>query len=175
MKKEDILSITDWIKISIKFSGTCSVCKKRIDSGNYGYWSKSSKSVLHDSCYISLFSSSFEINNSNDVIKEGNYDGLSQGINNNERNTKNLNKPNSIVSVSDYKDGKSLINKQMKKKKCFICNEYVNFDNKLVAYLLKLNEINDSKSDIVYCYDCLENFDDNVFEKYKDKFMQGIR
>src|SRR5919202_3648836 len=121
MKKEDILSIKDWIKISIKFSGTCSVCKKRIDSGNYGYWSKSSKSVLHDSCYISLFSSSFEINNSNDVIKEGNYDGLSLGINNNERNTKNLNKPNSIVSVSDYKDGKSLINKQMKKKKCFIC------------------------------------------------------
>jgi hypothetical protein len=62
----------------------------------------------------------------------------------------------------------------MKKKKCFICNDNVNFDNKLIATLLKLNEINDSKSDIFYCYDCLENFNDSVFKKYKDKFMDEI-
>ena len=52
---KDALSINDWIKISIKFSGLCLSCKKKIDSGEYGYWSRLSKSVLHQSCYDSLF------------------------------------------------------------------------------------------------------------------------
>jgi hypothetical protein len=62
----------------------------------------------------------------------------------------------------------------MKKKKCFICNGYIDSDNNLVAYLLKLNEINNSKSDIIYCYNCLDNFRDEVFKKYQDKFMNDI-
>ena len=52
---KDVLSTNDWIKISIKFSGLCLNCKKKLDSGEYGYWSKLSKSVLHQSCYDSLF------------------------------------------------------------------------------------------------------------------------
>src|SRR6476620_8242990 len=129
MKKEDILSIKDWLKISIKFSGACSNCMKRIDSGIYGYWSKSSRSVLHESCYISLFLSSSDIPNSNITDGCGNYDNLPHAIINNE------------------KDSKCLINRQMKNKKCFICNGYIDSENNLVAYLLKLNEINNSKSD----------------------------
>src|SRR5215210_5841840 len=55
MDKEGILSATgDWIKISIKFSGVCLHCKKRLNSGEYGYWSKGSKSILHETCYDSL-------------------------------------------------------------------------------------------------------------------------
>ena len=93
---------------------------------------------------------------------------------NNERNNKRLNSYGSNIFYANDKDSKGLINRQMKKKKCFICNGYIDSDNNLVAYLLKLNEINNSKSDIIYCYNCLENFRDEVFKKYQDKFMNDI-
>ena len=171
MKKEDILSIKDWIKISIKFSGTCSDCNKRIDSGVFGYWSKSSRSILHESCYISLFLSSSDILNSNNIDGGGNHVHLPLSMNNNERNNKRLNIYESTIFNTNDKDSKGLINRQMKKKKCFICNAYVDFDNNLITYLLKLNEMDNIKSDNIYCYDCLENFSDEVFKKYQDKFM----
>jgi len=174
MKKEDILSIKDWLKISIKFSGACSNCMKRIDSGIYGYWSKSSRSVLHDSCYVSLFLSSSDIPNSNITDGCGNYDNLPHAIINNERNNKRLNSYGSNIFCTNDKDSKGLINRQLKKKKCFICNSYIDSDNNLVAYLLKLNEINNNKSDIIYCYNCLENFRDEVLKKYQNKFMNDI-
>jgi hypothetical protein len=173
MKNQDILSIKDWIKISIKFSGTCSSCNKRIESGIYGYWSKSTRSVLHESCYVSLFLSSSEILNSNNIDRGDNYDNLPVTINN-ERNNKLLNSYDSAIFNTNDKDSKGLINRQMKKKKCFICNDYVDFDNDLVVYLLKLNEMSNSKSDITYCYGCLENFSDEVFKKYQYKFMNEI-
>ena len=69
MNKDDILSIDDWIKISIKFSGVCLNCKKRLNSGDYGYWSRVSKSILHELCYNSLFfPSSSAIKESSGVV-----------------------------------------------------------------------------------------------------------
>jgi hypothetical protein len=173
MKKEDILSIKDWIKIFIKFSGTCSNCKKRIDNGIYGYWSKSSKSILHESCFVSLFLSSSGVHNSNNVDGSSNYDDLSSSIDNNnkERLGKHLNSYGPNILYTNDKHNNGIINRQIKNKKCFICGGYIDFDNNLIAYLLKLNEINNSKSDILYCYDCLENFRNGVFKKYQGKFM----
>jgi len=172
MKKENILSIQDWIKISIKFSGTCSSCEKRIDSGNYGYWSKSSKSVLHESCYISLFLSSSDMNSSNyDDGGVGDYNYLSSAINSDEKKINRMNSYDSTIFNTNGKNSKGLINKQMKKTKCFICDGYVDFDNNLIAYLLKLSKINNNKADIIYCYNCLENFSNEVLKKYQNKFM----
>ncbi|MGN6821245.1 MAG: hypothetical protein ACTHJ7_00440 [Candidatus Nitrosocosmicus sp.] len=69
MNKEDILSISDWIKISVRFNGLCSSCKKKIDSGSYAYWSRLSKSILHDSCYESLFFITLKFEKKNSINK----------------------------------------------------------------------------------------------------------
>src|SRR5215203_1449758 len=138
---KDALSINDWIKISIKFSGLCLNCNKKIDSGEYGYWSRLSKSVLHQSCYDSLFlpqrlpSSSFSSSSLSSTPKEV------------------------------YSD--SIVKKRDKKTKCFICSGQVDFNNELMKSLSGLCEKYHSNSDIIYCNNCLDGFNNDVYENYK--------
>ena len=50
----------------------------------------------------------------------------------------------------------------------------MDFNNDFIISLLKLGEKYDSNLDILYCYDCLENFSNDVYENYKKKFMSQI-
>lgn len=180
MNKEGILSATgDWIKISIKFSGVCLHCKKRLNSGEYGYWSKGSKSILHETCYDSLFfpfSVKKESSSDNaDLVtldksgnktvgpknKDGDIDSSSIGNSNN----------------NDYGSSSSSSvhgRKRAKNTKCFICSNYVDFDNDLIISLLKLAEGYNCNSDVLYCQDCLGNPSNGVYENYKKKFMNAL-
>ena len=151
---KDALSINDWIKISIKFSGLCLSCKKKIDSGEYGYWSRLSKSVLHQSCYDSLFipqrlpsSQSFPSTST----------------------SPSLFSPSSPTPKEVHSD--SIAKKRDKKTKCFICSRYVDFNNELMESLSGLCEKYDSNSDIIYCNHCLDGFNNDVYAEYKRRFM----
>ena len=187
MGKEGILSASgDWIKISIKFSGVCLQCKKRLNSGEYGYWSKASKSILHETCYDSMllpFSVKKESssNNADSVTldkaanktvspknKDGDIDSSSNGNSNNSNNSNNNDYGSSSSSSSVH--GR----KRAKNTKCFICSSYVDFDNDLIISLLKLAEGYNCNSDVLYCHDCLENPSNGVYENYKKKFMNGL-
>ncbi len=139
---KDVLSINDWIKISIKFSGLCLNCKKKIDSGEYGYWSRLSKSVLHQSCYDSLF--------------------LPQRL---------QSSPSSPSSTPKEMSLDNVVKKRDRKIKCFICSRYVDFNNELMKSLSGLCEKYNSNSDIIYCNYCLEGFNNDVYESYKGRFM----
>ena len=179
MDKEGILSATDdWIKISIKFSGICLHCKKRLNSGEYGYWSKGSKSILHETCYDSMLlplsvKKESSPNNADSVTlgkagnktvgpknKDGGIDSSSNGNSNN----------------NDYGSSSSSVpsRKRAKNTKCFICSNNVDFDNDLIISLLKLAQGYNCNSDVLYCHDCLENPSNGVFENYKKKFMNAL-
>lgn len=145
---KDILLIQDWIKISIKFSGPCSICGQKVLSGKYGYWSKASKSIIHNDCYNLAF-----------LTSETNK----QSIDNIHTSRKNQ----EIVTLETY------IQEQMNKKKCFICNKVVNLHDNLVVMLLQL-EKNFSKLDTIYCSSCLYNFDSNNFSNYKSVFSSKL-
>lgn len=168
MNKEDILSINDWIKISIKFSGICMNCKKRLSSGEYGYWSRTSKSILHESCYNSLFLSSFDIRELNDGGSS--REGVG-GKNNSKAVIMGGNVQTAVTNVVSNINSNSIIKKREKKIKCFICDKYIDFNNDLIISLLNLSEKYDGNSGFFYCYDCLENFNDAIRDKYKKKFM----
>ncbi|MBA3749866.1 MAG: hypothetical protein H0X03_03050 [Nitrosopumilus sp.] len=161
MSKEDILSNKDWIKISIKFSGVCLSCKKKLNSGEYGYWSRIAKSILHESCYNSVF---FPLSSD---IKELSLNGTSESDKN--RNT-TLSLDNGNMTYNSINNSNSQKKKE-KKIKCFICNNYIDFNNVLMLSLLKLCEQYSSNFEILYCYNCLENFGKDVYENYKKKFM----
>ena len=145
---KDALSINDWIKISIKFSGLCLNCKKKIDSGEYGYWSRLSKSVLHQSCYNSLF-----------LPQRLPFFSSSSSISSSSSST-----PKEVYSDS-------IVKKRDKKTKCFICSGQVDFNNELIKSLSGLCEKYDSNSDIIYCNHCLDGFNNDVYENYKRRFM----
>ncbi len=164
MNKEDILSINDWIKISIKFSGVCLNCKKRISSGDYGYWSRNSKSVLHELCYNSLFFSSSAIKETSSIVD---IDSISD-----KNNTKTVRLDIDIASSAiDVSNSSNIFKKKEKKTKCFICSKYINFSSDFIISLLKMGEKYNRNLDILYCYDCLENFSKDVYQNYKKKFM----
>jgi hypothetical protein len=166
MNKEDVLSIRDWIKISIKFSGTCMNCKKRLNSGDYGYWSRTSKSILHESCYNSLFLPSSD-------IKELNDGGSSDRIyvDGKNRSNKSVNLYDNAETADTDVVSNSVIKKREKKIKCYICNTYIDFNNNLIVSLSKLSEKYNNNSSVFYCYDCLENFSSAIMENYKKKFL----
>jgi hypothetical protein len=189
---KDALSANDWIKISIKFSGLCSSCKKKLNSGEYGYWSKLSKSVLHQSCYDSLFlpqrlpSPSPSTSPSQSLLDPK---GISSGSAaaaadaarvSGEKNGKPAAAAAAATSSSTgvdnnaHENGNSIFKKRDKKIKCFICSRYVDFNNELMKSLSRLCEKYNSNSDIVYCSYCLENFDNSVYESYKRRFMGQI-
>jgi hypothetical protein len=163
MNKEVILSISDWIKISVRFKGLCSSCKKRIDSGSYAYWSRLSKSILHDSCYESLFLLPLDMQKLNSINNEDGHRSI-------KKNKEVETSKNFALTISDKvtkKDGKF---KEERKVKCFICDRNIDFDNDLIKILLNLYS-NDLTANVMYCQYCLESFDKDVYEKYKKKFM----
>jgi hypothetical protein len=166
---EYYLSANDWIKISIKFSGICVNCKKRINSGDYGYWSRISKSILHESCYDSLFLSFSDVDklNNDDSTK-----GDVEGKDNNKSVILDGNRKSAGTSVVKNGDIDSIAKKREKKIKCFICDNYINFNNRFITSLLNISEKYASNSNIYYCYDCLENFSNVVMGDYRKKFMQ---
>ena len=42
--------MNDWIRLLVKYKGTCSACGKEISAGQYALWSKSSKAIKHSEC-----------------------------------------------------------------------------------------------------------------------------
>ena len=203
MDKEGALSATgDWIKISIKFSGVCLHCKKRLNSGEYGYWSKGSKSILHETCYDSMllpFSPKQKSSSNNAELvtldKAGNKtvgpkkkDGDSGNNANRVKRDGDINSSssssigNSGINNSNYGNnndyggstGSILGRKRAKNTKCFICSNNVDFDNDLIISLLKLAEGYNCNSDVLYCPDCLENPSNGVYENYKRKFIDAL-
>ncbi len=193
MGKEGILSATgDWMKISIKFSGVCLHCKKRLNSGEYGYWSKGSKSILHETCYDSLlfpFSVKKESSSNNaglvtldkagnKTVSPKNKDGDTGNNPNRVNRAGDINSSSSNGNSNDNDYGSSsssiLSRKLVKNTKCFICSNNVNFDNDLIISLLKLAEGYNCNSDVLYCHACLENPSSGVYENYKKKFMNAL-
>ncbi len=184
MNKEDILSATGgWIKISIKFSGVCVYCKQRLSSGEYGYWSKGSKSILHESCYDSLLSPSSangesSSDNSGSMTLDGAINkniGLQKKDGNTENNTDHVDLGSRIGDRSSSGINSNILGgKREKKVKCFICNSCVDFNNELVISLLKLSEGYNSNSDILYCFDCLENISNDSYENYERRFVNAF-
>ena len=180
MDKEGILSATgDWIKISIKFSGVCLHCKKRLNSGEYGYWSKGSKSILHETCYDSMllpFSAKKGSSSTNaDLValdKAGNKTVSPKDQDGDIDRSSNGNSNNS--NSNDYGSSSVPGRKRAKNTKCFICSNNVDFDNDLIISLLKLAEGYNCNPDVLYCPDCLENPSNGVFENYKKKFINAI-
>jgi hypothetical protein len=45
--------MNDWIRLLVKYKGTCSACGKEISAGQYALWSKSSKAIKHSECKAS--------------------------------------------------------------------------------------------------------------------------
>jgi hypothetical protein len=149
-------------------------CKRRLNSGEYGYWSKGSKSILHETCYDSLFfpysvkkessSNTTEAvtldKTGNKTVSPKNKDGA---IGSSNGNSNNNNYGNSVLG-----------RKRAKNTKCFTCSNNVDFDNELIISLLKLAEGYNCNSDVLYCHDCLENPSNGVYENYKKKFMNAL-
>jgi hypothetical protein len=174
MNNEDILSINDWIKISIRFSGICLNCKQRLNSGEYGYWSRISKSILHESCYNSLFLQSSIVKDSSDDIGTGVSNKNNIKTVNLGGNTLSNYNPSDTLINNNNEDGINIVKRREKKTKCFICDKYIDFNNDFIRYLFKLSEKYKSNLDVLYCFDCLENFTFDVYKNYKKKFMSKI-
>lgn len=173
MDKEDVLSVNDWIKISIKFSGSCSICKKKIDRGSYGYWSRVSKSILHESCYDSVYMSSSNIKQLNNDVDNDNSRDIKKARKIEITNDNVLNVP-TFVNRNDN-NNIDIIDRKERKAKCFICDRKIDFNNDLIEILSDLaGSSNKGKLDIVYCHECLETFDNTVDEKYKERFMSRL-
>jgi hypothetical protein len=174
MNNEDILSISDWIKISIRFSGICLNCKHRLNSGEYGYWSRISKSILHELCYNSLFLQSYIVKDSSDDVGTGvsNKNNI-KTVNLSGNALSNYNSTDTPIN-NNNEDGINIIKGRAKKTKCFICDKYIDFNNVFIKYLLKLSEKYKSNLDVLYCFDCLENFTFDVYKNYKKKFLSKL-
>jgi hypothetical protein len=174
MNNEDILLINDWIKISIRFSGICLNCKQRLNSGEYGYWSRISKSILHESCYNSLFLQSSIVKDSNDDIGTGVSNKNNIKTVNLGGNTLSNYNPSDTLINNNNEDGINIVKRREKKTKCFICDKYIDFNNVFIRYLLKLSEKYKSNLDVLFCFDCLENFNFDVYKHYREKFLSKL-
>ncbi len=93
-------------------------------------------------------------------------DGNAENNDDNTNGNSEINNSSSSSSISNRKGDK--------KTKCFICNNYIDFNNELIMSLLRLSEGYNSNSDIIYCYDCLENLGNDVYDNYKKKFMNAF-
>ncbi len=153
MDEKDILSIDDWIKISIRFSGSCLICKKKLLSGEYGYWSKKFKSILHEACYDKMF----KTKTSNEMM------ALSKG-------NQSINSQINLIEngLIDF------VNKNNNKIKCFICKNKIDFNDQLIISLLKMCNKNYDNLDTLYCSNCLRNFDIDTANKYEKHFLDQI-
>lgn len=148
MDKDPLLA-RDWIKMSMKFPGFCLVCKQKINSAEVGYWSRESKSILHQDCY--------------------NLSGLHTKKIKNSFNSKTvLSQKNGDILLAEF------ITQRENKEKCFICSNRVNFHDNLIMTLLKL-EKNISTLDTIFCSTCLTCFDPLIFEEYKRAFSNKLK
>ena len=158
----------DWIKISIKYSGPCVKCKKKLESGCYGYWSRTSKSILHEKCFEDLnFISSDEIkmtasDNNTESKDVQNYKSMAT------RSLLVKNIPQRIGLMSKS------IKKNELKNKCYICNNVIDLKDELIISLLTMAEKFFYKIDVFYCVDCLENINKSAIEEYSQKFVSQI-
>lgn len=140
----------DWIRIRVKFPGRCIKCNKKLEPGNFCYWSKASKAILHEDCY--------QLGTS-DRPQIASYDGA-----------KNL---SLVISKKTLPTLNSKTTKDLGRK-CIICSDIIDIDNELIS---KLSIIRDNGGDVdySYCAKCLVNFDDEKYELYKKQFMRKIR
>ena len=163
------MAANDWIKISIKYSGVCLKCKKKLESGHYGYWSRSSKSILHENCFNELNVDSSKIDK---------LTGVDDGIE--SLGVVEDSKPKMVsgLPLESVHQSVSHVNKILKKNeskiKCYICSNVVDLKDELVNSLLIIAEKFSSKVEVFYCHDCLENFNDVVIGQYQKKFMNQI-
>ncbi len=101
--------------------------------------------------------------------------GLQKKDGNTENNTDHVDLGSRIGDRSSSGINSNILGgKREKKVKCFICNRYVDFNNELVISLLKLSEGYNSNSDILYCFDCLENISNDSYENYERRFVNAF-
>jgi hypothetical protein len=181
----EILSIDDWIKISIKFSGVCLHCKKKISSGEYGYWSKTSKSVLHDQCYNSLFSGNPKEATSEAVAVGNTSSSLSPNTQEMNERGSGSGKSKAFRSFSTTTAHKEQLPKRetnaygaanQKKIRCFTCGDYVDLDDDgtLPNLLLKMSNRPLDASDTFFCSSCLNDANEELFERYTENFNRML-
>ena len=145
---DNIFSSGDWLKIKMKFSGVCLNCKQKINAGDFGYWSRNAKSIVHANCYLE----SKKIDQMANPIGNRRDIGLDTVDKNDDTGTLRLHK-NEI---------------------CFICNKSVNLNDPLIVELIKAEERSYQLKSL-YCAHCLKEFDTRVFEEYKTSFKRKIK
>jgi len=163
------MSDNDWIKISIRYSGPCVKCKKKLESGSYGYWSRSSKSILHEKCFEDM--DSFSSNKIKMTDSDTDIEFIKNVQNNKCMTTKDLLLKNSQQSIGLMSKS---IKKNERKNKCYICNNVIDLKDELISSLLTIADKFLYKVDVFYCHNCLENFNKSDMEKYSQKFMNQV-
>jgi hypothetical protein len=149
MRDDDLLSLGDWIKIKIKFSGVCLNCKERISIGELGYWSRKAKAIVHDKCYLQLIT----------PIQQK----IGEGYRENTR--KRLSKKNNLDST---------IFELLDNAQCYICNNPVDVNDPLIIELFKINH-EEIDLGALYCSICMKGFDAVIFNDYKTSFQRKIK
>ena len=149
MRNDDLLLLGDWIKIKIKFSGICLHCKKKISIGEFGYWSRKAKAIVHDECYLEL----------NTPIQQKIGEGY---IKNNRKQVSEKNNPDGMIL--DMPDN----------AQCYICNSSVDLKDPLIIELSKIND-KEANVDVFYCATCLKGFDTVIFNDYITSFQRKIK
>jgi hypothetical protein len=145
---DNIFSSGDWLKIKIKFSGVCLNCKQKINAGDFGYWSRNIKSIVHASCYL----------------ESNKIDQVANPV---------ANRHEIGLSIGDKNDDTTTL-RQLKNEACFICNKSVNFNDPLIIELIKVKDKSDQLKSW-YCVDCLKGFNTIVYEAYKTSFNRKIK
>ena len=139
----------DWIKMTIKYPGFCSICKQRISRAEVGYWSRTAKSILHIDCYDLS------------VLNEKKNQSLSH-------NKTDQGKKKGDNLLADF------ITQRQNKERCFICGNQIDFHESLILTLLKL-ERNISSLETFFCSTCLSRSDLEIFEEYKQAFSKNLK
>ncbi|VFJ15066.1 conserved protein of unknown function [Candidatus Nitrosocosmicus franklandus] len=145
----DLFSSGDWIKIKVKFSGLCQNCKKRLSIGDLGYWSKASRAIVHEDCYL----------------QSKTPDGPeTQG------GTRIKNKTQ--TSQEDRSDRTYL--ELFKDARCYICNKPVDANDPLIMELFNIGGKKDHGG-VFYCGNCLKGFNKDILNDYRTSFQRKIK
>lgn len=139
----------DWMRIRVKFPGKCMKCIKKLEPGDFCYWSRSAKSILHEDCY--------------------------QVANHNEVKVTYLDKVSSPYrdKKTTFKSNYDPIKNQKSNTKCFICSGVIDNQDPILSGLSELVS-NQVDTDLVYCAKCLKEFDEKNYEMYKQAFSRKI-
>ena len=147
----DPFSSGDWIKIKVKFPGKCIKCMGNLEPGNSCYWSRSTKAIVHEECYLPTLTNSHQIGSDVGEIKVLTKNELSNNKGVHSRNNKN----------------RTVI-------KCFICSNPIEMDTDLFSALNFIGKTEGRDCESIYCTTCLENFDDKKYEMYIKSFLRKI-